>query len=283
MITRLAPTPSGFLHAGNIYNFLLNWLVARWAGGKVFLRIDDLDAARMRPEYVEDIFRVLQAFGMDWDVGPAGPDDFVKKWSQTSRTDRYVELIEKLNSKGFTYACVCSRKQLAEMGLTGRYTGICREKNHELVTGKSALRMNLQALEQSFLPIGEEEKNEDPIVLRRDGIPAYHIASICDDLSWGVTKVIRGEDLRMATQLQQQICRAADLTEFANIEFEHHPLLTDNKGAKLSKSAGATSASLLNRVSSPVMEILMSFSIWRGIDLKGRRPEKAADLLDFFE
>jgi glutamyl/glutaminyl-tRNA synthetase len=282
MLTRMAPTPSGFLHAGNIYNFLLNWLAARKLGGQVLLRIDDLDAARMRPEYLDDIFRVLEAVGLDWDVGPAGPDDFMRNWSQKGRTDRYVKLIEMLNNKGFAYACTCSRKELAEKGLAGKYPGFCRHKNHILVTDESALRLNVTSLPEGCWAGLNEQNLEDPVILRRDGIPAYHIGSICDDLFWGVTHVYRGQDLKPATEIQQVIASAAGLRDFANIEFEHHPLLVNDEGEKLSKSAGANSFSLLDSLHNPVPVILHSFARWKGMELKDTRPEKAADLLDFY-
>ncbi|NJL14359.1 MAG: hypothetical protein HC913_16005 [Microscillaceae bacterium] len=76
--TRFAPTPSGFLHEGNAFSFVLTWLAARHFGGKIHLRIDDLDQTRCRPEYVEDIFRSLDWLGLDWDSGPQGVDDFLK-------------------------------------------------------------------------------------------------------------------------------------------------------------------------------------------------------------
>ena len=278
----MAPTPSGFLHAGNIYNFILNWLASRKLGGQVLLRIDDLDAARMRPEYLDDIFWVLEAVGLDWDVGPAGPDDFMQNWSQNGRTDRYVKLIEMLNSREFTYACTCSRKELAEMGLAGKYPGFCRQRKHVLATDESALRLNVTLLPEDCLAGLNEQNLEDPVILRRDGIPAYHIGSICDDLFWEVTHVFRGQDLKPATEIQQLIACAAGLTDFANIEFEHHPLLVNDEGEKLSKSAGANSVSLLDSLHNPGPEILHSFALWKGIELKGKRPEKVADLLDFY-
>ena len=94
---------------------------------------------------------------------------------------------------------------------------------------------------------------------------------------------MRGLDLKPATEIQQLIACAAGLTDFANIEFEHHPLIMNEKGEKLSKSAGGAAVSMLGNGNSPVPEILQSFAAWHGIDLKGARPEKAAHLLDFYQ
>ncbi len=110
MHTRIAPTPSGYLHAGNGAAFILAWKLAREAGGKILLRIDDLDAERVRPEYVEDIFETLHWLGVEWDEGPRNTDELQSTWSQHLRMARYQELVEQLREGGHLYACSCSRK-----------------------------------------------------------------------------------------------------------------------------------------------------------------------------
>lgn len=263
-ITRLAPTPSGYLHRGNLFNFILNWLYARKHGGKVWLRIDDLDADRAKPEYVEAIFRDLESLGLDWDLGPSGPDDFYKNWSQKHRTDRYVELIKTLSDKGYTYACVCSRKTLIEQGYSGEYPGVCREKNHVFLPDMTSLRFNRSSL---GFEVG------DPVVLRKDGIPAYHIGSICDDMDFGVTHVFRGSDLKESTLLQTEIARAAGMAAFEKIQFQHHPLILDPQGQKLSKSVG-------NASGKPDDAIIQDFAVWMGYSQKETMPQNLRDLLD---
>jgi hypothetical protein len=91
-ITRLAPTPSGYLHAGNAINFLITARLAQESGSRVLLRIDDLDQERVRPEYVEDVFRSLEWLGIHWDDGPSGPEELYSTWSQQLRTARYLTL-----------------------------------------------------------------------------------------------------------------------------------------------------------------------------------------------
>ncbi len=110
--TRIAPTPSGFLHAGNAFNFLVTDRLAKATGSRLVLRIDDLDAGRTRPEYIEDVFRSLQWLGIRVDEGPSGPDDFHANWTQHLRMPRYLGATEALLSRGALYPCSCSRPQL---------------------------------------------------------------------------------------------------------------------------------------------------------------------------
>ena len=112
MRTRIAPTPSGYLHAGNAVNFLLTAELARLHGGSLLLRIDDLDAERARPEYLDDIFHSLEWLGIAWHEGPRDAADFQRNWSQRTRIGRYQVLLDQLRRGGHLYACTCSRKEL---------------------------------------------------------------------------------------------------------------------------------------------------------------------------
>jgi len=265
IITRLAPTPSGYLHRGNMYNFLLNWLFARQQGGKVLLRLDDLDSDRAKPEFVEAIFKDLEALGLDWDIGPSGPDDFCRKWSQKRRTDRYVELIKILSDKGFTYVCNCSRKSLAEQGFSGDYPGICRSKGLVFQEDVTAVRFNRSAF-------GAD--SGDPVILRKEGISAYHIGSICDDIDYGITHVFRGNDLKDSTQIQKELARAAEIEVFETIQFHHHELLLDAEGQKLSKSGG-------NAARNQTESVITEFARWMGYSVPEGATLKIQELLDF--
>lgn len=226
---RLAPTPSGYLHLGNAANFTLNWLATRLQpGAKLLLRIDDLDADRKRPEYVADIFESLHGLGLDWDEGPVSPADFEGNWSQNLRISLYHQALEDLRATGLLYACAKSRQDLAPFG--GQYPLEFREQKLDLDTPSVAWRI---ATPPGFpLP--------DFVVRRRDGVPAYQIASIVDDLHFGITHIIRGADLATSTGAQQWLAEQLDWPDFLKIQFWHHPLLTDEQGVKLSKSAGAT-------------------------------------------
>lgn len=126
--TRLAPTPSGFLHIGNGASFVATWALARAQEGKILLRIDDLDAERMRPEYIEDIFRTLDWLGVDWDEGPFSAEDFFKNWSQHLRLDSYEKALQDLARTGHIYTCSCSRKDIRLNSKNGLYPNTCRNK-----------------------------------------------------------------------------------------------------------------------------------------------------------
>ena len=239
---RFAPTPSGYLHIGNALNFCFNWLVARLNGGKILLRIDDIDAERKRPEYVADVFESLEWLGLDYDEGPgisdgesrrlpitAGVDDFEKNWSQHHRLPQYFKLLDRLRVSGLLFPCGKSRRELAPF--EGRYPPAFRRQNLDLDDPGVAWRITT--------PPGFPMP--DFIVSRRDGLPAYQVASLCDDIQFQITHVIRGEDLMASTRAQQFLAESLGLSDFLHIRFLHHPLVTDATGVKLSKSAGADS------------------------------------------
>ena len=225
---RLAPTPSGYLHAGNAINFVLNWLAARaYPGARLLLRIDDLDADRKRPEYVRDVFETLSWLGLDWDEGPRDPEDFEKNWSQHLRLSQYFEVLEELRAGGWLFACDKSRRDLEPFN--GKYPPAFR--NQGLSLDHQDVAWRIRTPDNFPLP--------DFIVRRRDGMPAYQIGSLVDDRYFGITHVIRGADLQESTAAQLFLAECLRWRELSHIRFLHHPLLTDPTGAKLSKSAGS--------------------------------------------
>jgi glutamyl/glutaminyl-tRNA synthetase len=239
--TRLAPTPSGFLHRGNILNFYLIWKLAKNAGMKILLRIDDLDNSRMRPAYIEDIFFVLDKLKIEWDEGPTGVDDFHKNWGQQDRIPFYIEFLQKLKMGNALYACSCARSKIGKSS----YPGTCRNLNLSLDVNPWRACMSCGS---DFL-FGDEKvivnQLEDPIVWRRELIPAYHIASIVDDIHFGVTHIVRGEDLLPATRTQLALAQMAHAFQFTEIQFYHHALLFDVNGQKISKSTQHKVVSIL--------------------------------------
>lgn len=257
--SRIAPTPSGFLHKGNGFSFVLSWLLVRSFEGKLLLRIDDADTSRARPEYLEDIFHCLDWLGLDWDEGPAGPDDFQKNYTQQLRFGNYESLLEVLVQKQQLYACSCSRSQIRRRNAKGVYGGSCRKKGLPLEKGIPWRMLVPEEVVPCFKewPFGERclglaAKMGDFVVMRREGLPAYQVASLADDIAWGTTLVVRGEDLLdstaaqvflaglLATQHQNQYWQTGGAA-FQQAKFLHHPLLKDEKGEKLSKSTGSTS------------------------------------------
>lgn len=251
--SRFAPTPSGLLHQGNAFNAVLCWLWARHSGGSLRLRIDDLDRPRVRQAYVQDVFDTLERLGIHWDHGPQNAKALATH-SQQSRLPRYRETLAALVQTGRVYACTCSRKQIrqaiAERGLPAdsplAYPGTCRDQALPLDTPESSWRLNLEGLPEeawtdgwlgpvSFSPAGEG----DPVIRRRDGgMPAYHLASLTDDLDQGITGILRGEDLLSATVLQRSMARLLKADAFLQAPLVHHPLLLAPDGEKWSKSAG---------------------------------------------
>lgn len=240
--TRLAPTPSGFLHAGNGLNFALAWLLARSQGGLVRLRIDDLDAPRVRPAYIEDIFRCLEWLGLDYDEGPAGPDEQAAVYSQRHRLPRYRAGLDSLLARGALFACDCARSRLP----AGQpYDGHCRQRGLAPGPGKALRLLTPAGAEACWQERGQPRclavgrLLPDFAVWRKDDLPAYQLASLLDDLDQDVNLIVRGEDLAPSTAAQVFLARAAGWEAFGQAHFWHHPLLLDSQGRKLSKSDGA--------------------------------------------
>lgn len=253
-ITRLAPTPSGFLHAGNAINFLLTEKLARTQGWKVRLRIDDLDVERLRTAYVEDIFRSLEWLGVSWDEGPSGQDDHYANWSQQLRLARYEDLVQALRDRGHLYGCICTRSQLRTVAADERYPGTCREAGHSLDHPDSTWRfripegmvLKVNTMKEEVLEVDVEHTMGDPVVRHRLsdqtlGRVAYQIASLADDLDHGITHIVRGSDLLPSTACQLYLAKLLGVKAFEAVRFHHHELVLGPSGDKLSKSEGSAS------------------------------------------
>lgn len=269
-VTRFAPTPSGFLHIGNVYSFVITWLWARKNHGQILLRIDDLDRERVRPAYVDNIFQTLEWLGLDWDLGPSSATQFESEFSQRHRMGLYQDALGKLAEAGAVFGCNCSRRMLKELGVEDAYPGICKRKALDLTAKDIAWRLNTDGLHKLRL-VGDRgtiettlpESQHYFIVKRRDGIPAYHLASLVDDEYFGVNAVVRGEDLYESTLAQLALAERLRMKGFADNYFLHHPLiLTD--GEKLSKSQ--KSPSVLEEFSGDKQRLLRTLGGWLGLD-----------------
>lgn len=239
IIGRLAPTPSGYLHLGNAVNFVLTWLLVRRAGGLLHLRIDDLDRARLRRPYLENIFRVIDWLGLDYDQGPGGPDDFLRRYSQLLHLPSYNQALRRLAQRpGLLQGSIRSR--------TGGAAGVAVT----LATPGVAWRARVPAGTtiawadgmQGALAVPLATEMPDFVVRKKDGVAAYQLASVVDDLRLGTTLIVRGLDLLASTAAQLWL--AAQLSEAnhfsaAYLQFYHHGLLTDAAGHKLSKTTQA--------------------------------------------
>lgn len=227
---RYAPTPSGFLHLGNGVNLVLTYLWAQAVNAPILLRIDDLDADRKRPEYVDDVFFSLDWLGLTYDVGPTGPDDFERHWSQRHRLPLYHQTLTRLIRRGLVYASDFSRQQIRTLG------------EREAVRQMRLQNLSLRTPDVPWrVRVPDEQLFTDFVVRRRDGIPAYQIASLTDDRHFGITHIVRGDDLRESTAMQEYLALLLNDDRFGQTVIWHHPLVTDASGQKLSKSAGSAS------------------------------------------
>lgn len=165
--SRIAPTPSGFLHAGNVYNFLLTYLFTRAFDGILYLRIDDYDLPRYRRQYVENIFRVLDMLGIDFDGGPGGVGEFETKFSSKFRLDAYKNALKKLEQKGVCYACECSHS-MKNSFKNGIYTRVCAKKNLKFKKDETAMR--LSTIDGAQILVGQNLINFDALRGDADGL-----------------------------------------------------------------------------------------------------------------
>lgn len=242
--TRIAPTPSGYLHVGNALNFILTDALAQQTGASVLLRIDDIDRERLRPEYVADVFETLRWLGIAWHGGPADAREFEDRWSQRHRMALYRDALQTLRDNGALFACDCSRTQAAE-GKVCR----CRERGLPLdapnvswrVATDDGIALDAKTVNAKTVRATLPPEVKEFAVRRKDGLPAYQLTSVVDDVHFGIDLVVRGKDLWPSTLAQLYLSRLLNFNVFQNVAFVHHPLLSDSGGAKLSKSAGASS------------------------------------------
>ena len=242
MITRIAPTPSGFLHLGNAVDFRLVYGLARTNDGAIALRIDDMDATLARAEYVDYVFDVLTWLDIDWTIGPRDRADFEANHAQSRRTDYFRAELDAAVDRGLAvYVCTCSRSM--QKGVpTGGCVGRCWERVMPLEPGTAALRVRVPR--GTVIDVGDrvvhlDERMGDFVVWRRDDLPAYQLASVVLDRDLGVTHVVRGIDLIDSTAAQVFLAPFLDATPFADATFLHHQLVTGPDDAKLSKSRHA--------------------------------------------
>jgi len=253
--TRLAPTPSGFLHLGNVLSFALTAYIARKNGAQILLRIDDLDRLRVNKEYVQDIFDTLNFMEIPWDEGPRDIKEYETMYSQLHRMDLYIEAMARLQHDEFLYACYCSRKQLSMIAEDNNDTCDCQQL--KLPLSNNNINWRLMTDENTQIEVkdyfGKNIKTTLPndvhnvIIKKKDGYPSYQLASVVDDIFYEVDLVVRGADLWSSTIVQHQIAAALGKSYFNNITFYHHPLLMEGPDKKLSKSAGSTSVRYLRQ------------------------------------
>jgi glutamyl-tRNA synthetase len=243
VVTRFAPSPTGFLHIGGARTALFNWLFARHHGGKYLLRIEDTDRARSTSPAVEAILDGLSWLGLQWDGEVV---------YQFARAARHAEVAKQMVAAGKAYHCYASPKELEEMrdaqkraGVPMRYDGRWRDRDPKEAPAGVAPVVRLKAPQNGQTIIQDAVQGEvkvenaqldDMILLRADGTPTYMLAVVVDDFDMGVTHVIRGDDHLNNAFRQLQIIHAMGWPEPV---YAHIPLIHGADGAKLSKRHGA--------------------------------------------
>jgi len=240
--TRFAPSPTGYLHIGGARTALFNWLLARGQGGTFILRIEDTDAERSTEEATQAILDSMTWLGLDWDEGP---------YFQSQRLGVYLEYIQKLLDAGRAYYCHCTAEEVAERrqqamadGRKPKYDGLCRDRNlgpapGAVVRFKSPLGGTTNWPDLIKGPIAfDNTELDDLVILRSDGQPTYNLAVVVDDVTMGLTHVIRGDDHVNNTPRQILIYQAlgAPLPLFG-----HVPMILGEDKKRLSKRHGAAS------------------------------------------
>ena len=243
VVTRFAPSPTGYLHIGGARTALFNWLFARHHGGVFHLRIEDTDRARSTQDAVDKIFEGLEWLGLDWQGEPV---------YQFARAGRHAEIAQTLLAEGKAYRCYCTPEELTAIrdeqrakGQPMRYPGIWRDRDPAEAPQGAPSVVRLKAPQEGETVVADLVQGEvrvangqldDMVLLRADGTPTYMLSVVVDDHDMGITHVIRGDDHLTNTfrQIQLYLACGWGLPQFAHIPLIHGP-----DGAKLSKRHGA--------------------------------------------
>jgi glutamyl-Q tRNA(Asp) synthetase len=272
LVTRFAPSPTGYLHLGHVVNAIYVWGVAAARGGRVLLRIEDHDRIRSRPEYEAAILEDLRWLGFVGDTTPH---------RQSDHPAAYEEALARLRKSHRVYACDCSRREIGGE----RYPGRCRTR-HLADSPGCGLRVEIGPGVERFIDERLGLQEQDPsgqcgdLLLRdRDGHWTYQFAVTVDDHRQGVTHVIRGEDILSSTGRQIRLGRM--LGRSAPAIFLHHPLLINPSGDKLSKSSGDTGVRELRESGVAAEEVIGRAAHAAGL-LERPRPVAADEVATFF-
>jgi glutamyl-tRNA synthetase len=247
VVGRLAPSPTGALHLGNARTFLLAWLSVRSRGGTLLLRSEDIDGPRVKANATEQALADLRWLGLDWDGEVV---------VQSTRLDHYRAAAERLLADGRVYPCVCTRSEIEEAASAPHesgpdgpvYPGTCRGRFASLAAARAAtgrepalrFRVDVEAVPFGDGCAGAQAGaiRGDFVVQKRDGGPAYQLAVVVDDAAFGVSEVLRADDLLPSTPRQLLLYQALGLRAPA---FVHVPLVVGGDGLRLAKRHGDTS------------------------------------------
>ncbi len=294
---RLAPSPTGFLHLGNAWSFLLAWLAARSSDGAVIMRIEDIDPDRSRTHYSKALQEDLRWLGLDWDEGPdiGGPSS---PYEQSSRLGLYEKALAGLEAEGHVYQCFCTRKELRTMAgaphpgdIGAPYSGRCQNLGEDEICAHKAagrkfssrLRCPSGKIEFNDLVCGPQcmtlaECGGDFALRRSDGVFAYQLAVSCDDAAMGINQVVRGNDLLWSTPRQIALFKllGAPIPEFA-----HVPMLLDAEGQRLAKRHESLTLRTMREAGTRAENIVGELACLAGLR-PGYNPITPAELVPLF-
>lgn len=285
-VGRLAPSPTGLLHLGHARTFLLAWWHLRSRGGRVWLRLEDLDRSRVKPGLAETCLRDLEWLGLDWDGEP---------WVQSVDTSAYTRALEKLQAEQRVYPCACSRRDIAR-ALSAphasdgevRYPGTCRNREPDRSEAEQPLALRFRvpegelALEDGCVGTFRSDVQRevgDFLLARRDGYFAYQLAVVVDDARMGVNEVLRGLDLLPSTGRQWHLQRALGL---ASPRWFHVPLVLDEGGERLAKRRGDLALATLREQGTDPRAVVAWAARSAGQAASDERP-RASEILPGFE
>lgn len=294
---RLAPSPTGHMHLGNAWSFLLAWLGVRGANGTLVLRMEDIDPDRSRQHFADDLMRDLAWLGLHWDEGPdnGGPHG---PYVQSQRTQHYLAAIEHLAAAGHVYPCYCTRKELRQLagaphvGDAGAsYPGTCsnltpqQQQQKERAGRRPSLRLRCPQHTYTICDqiLGEQQLSlshagGDFAIRRSDGVFAYQLAVVVDDGAMGITQVVRGNDILISTPRQLLLATYLGLP---HPNYAHVPLLLDASGERLAKRHASLTIAQLRQEGIPASHITGFLGYLAGF-IPQPQPASPEDLIPHF-
>jgi glutamyl-tRNA synthetase len=283
-VGRLAPSPTGAQHVGNARTYLIAWLSARSRGGRVVLRIEDIDSPRVKPGAAESLRRDLAWLGLDWDGEPI---------VQTQRIALYEAALQALQKRELVYPCTCTRSDVERAASAPHlehegpiYPGTCAGRRaadaESLMDRPYCWRMraddSCDAFDDRFHGLVTVPSAGDFVVWKSAGTPAYQLAVVVDDADQGITEVVRGDDLIPSTPRQLLLYRALGLPPPV---YCHVPLVVGTDGRRLAKRHGDTRLESLRQAGMRA-EALLGLLAWSCGWIDRPSPIRAAELLPVF-
>ncbi len=287
---RYAPSPTGAMHLGNARTALLAWLDARAVAGTFVMRVEDLDRARIVAGAEERLLADLRWLGLDWDEGPdvaAGGGGPFAPYRQSERTRLYDDTVDRLVAAGAAFPCACSRADVARAATAPhaadddepRYPGTCRRLAVGEVEARAAALGRKPSVRFASDAAAAEPAVDDFVLRRADGVAAYQLAVVVDDIAMGITRVVRGDDLLRSTPRQLALYRALGAPAPA---FVHVPLVLAPGGERLAKRTRPPSVESLRERGVPAASVVGALAASAGLASTGSRV-MPADLVATFD